>query len=54
MEHLSNDQKDHAIQHKNSQKLCNEKGHPLLSLKEIQWKLRQPLDQNFPMVGKGL
>ena len=49
MEHLSNDQKDHAIQHKNSQKLCNEKG-----LKEIQWKLRQPLDQNFPMVGKEL
>ena len=41
IKHLSNDPKEHPNQHKNSQKLCNEKGHLLLTLKESQWKLRQ-------------
>ena len=30
-------------------KLCDETGHPVLSLLESQWKLRQQHDQNFPM-----
>ena len=53
MEHLSNDHKDHPNQHKNSHKLCNETGHPILNLIERQWKLRQ-YDQNFKMEGKPL
>ena len=52
MEHLSNDHKDHPNQHKNSHKLCNETGHPVYSLMECQWKLRQQHDQNFRMEGK--
>ena len=47
MEHLSNDQEDHPNKHKNSCKLYDEKGHPLLSLKESKWKLRQQDAQNF-------
>ena len=53
MEHLSNDHKDHPNQHENSDKLCEEMGHPVDNLMESQWKLRQ-LDQNFPMRGKAL
>ena len=53
MEHLSNDHKDHPNQHENSDKLCEEMGHPVDNLMESQWKLRQ-LDQNFPMRGKGI
>ena len=41
MEHLPNDHKDHTNQHENSHKLCDETGHPALSLLESQWKLRQ-------------
>ena len=52
MEHLSNDHEDHPNQHKKSQKLYNEMGHPDLSLMEGQWKLRQQHDQNFPVEGK--
>ena len=54
MEHLSNDHEDHPNQLKNSHKLCDELGHPVLSLLEGQWKLRQQLDQNFPLEGKPL
>ena len=52
MEHLSNDHEDHPNQHKNSHKVCNETGHPVLSLLESQWKLRQQYDQNFLMEGQ--
>ena len=54
MEHLSNYHKDHPNQHKNRHKPHNETGHPVLSLLESQWKLRQQYDQNFPMEGKPL
>ena len=54
MEHLSNDHEDHSNQHKNSHKLCNEMGHPILSLLESQWKLSQQHDQNFSIEGKPL
>ena len=54
MEHLSNYHKDHPNQHKNRHKPHNETGHPVLSLLESQWKLRQQHDQNFPMEGKPL
>ena len=50
MKHHSHDHKDHFNQHKNGQKLCNEMGHPLLSLMESHWKLRQQ-HQNFPIKG---
>ena len=53
MEHLSNDHKDHPNQHKNSHKLCDETGHPIVNFMESQWKLRQ-YDQNFQMEGKPL
>ena len=36
MEHLLNDQEDHANQHENSHKLCDEIGHPILSLLKSQ------------------
>ena len=36
MEHLLNDHEDHPNQHENSYKLCNETGHPALSLLESQ------------------
>ena len=54
MEHLSNDHEDHPNHHKNSHKLCNEMGHPIVNLIESQWKLRQQHDHNFPMEGKPL
>ena len=53
MEHLSNDHGDYSNQHKNSYKLCDETGHPVVNLMESQWKLRQQ-HQNFPMKGKPL
>ena len=37
-----------------SHKLCDETGHPILSLLESQWKLRQQHDQNSPMERKSL
>ena len=54
MEYLSNDLEDHPNQHKNSHKLCDETGHPIVNLMESQWKLRQQHHQNFPMAGKPL
>ena len=54
MEHLSNDHEDRPNHHENSHKLCNETGHPFLSLLEGQWKLKQQDDQNFPMGEKPL
>ena len=54
MEHLSNDHKDHLNQHENSHNLRDEIGHPVLSLLETQWKLRQRHDQSSPMEGKPL
>ena len=53
-EHLSNDHKDRPNQHKNSHKLYDETGDPVLGLMESQWKLRQQHDQNFTMDGKAL
>ena len=54
MERLANDHKGHPSQHENSHKLYDEKGYPVVSMNmvEIQWKLRQQHDQNFPMEGK--
>ena len=49
MEHLSNDYEDRLNQHKDSENLCDETGHLVLSLTESQWKLRQQHDQNFSM-----
>ena len=54
MEHFSNDHKDHLNQHENSHKVCDETGHPVLSLVKNQWKLRQQHDQNFPIEGKAI
>ena len=51
MEHLSNDLEDHPNQQEGTHKLCDERGTPILSLTESQWKLRQH-DQIFPMEGK--
>ena len=51
MKDPSNDHKDHPNQHENSHKLCNETGHPVVSLIESLWKLRQQHDQNFSMEG---
>ena len=42
MDYLSSDHKHHLNQHNYSHKLCHKTGHPLLSLMESQWKLRQP------------
>ena len=53
MESLSNDHKDRPNQHENTHKLCDETGHPALSLRESKWKLRQH-DQNFAMDEKPL
>ena len=44
MELLSNDHEHHLDQLENNHKQCNEKGDPLLSMKESQWKLRQQHD----------
>ena len=52
MEHLSNDQEYHPNQHRNSHKLCDEMGHPVINLMESQWKLEH--DQNLPVEGKPL
>ena len=41
-------------QDENSHWLCNETGHPVLSLMESQGKLRQKYDQKFPTEGKPL
>ena len=49
-----NEHEEHPNQHKNSHKLCDETGHPVLTLLESQWKLRQQHDQNFPVEGKPL
>ena len=49
MEHLSNDHEDHRNQHENSYKLCDETGHPVVNLMEIQWELREQHDLNFRM-----
>ena len=54
MEHISNDQKDHLNQHKNSHKQCDETGHPVVNMMKSQWKLKQQHDQNLPMGGKPL
>ena len=54
MEHLSNHHKDHPNQDKNSHKLCDETGHPVVNMMESQWKPKQQHDQNFPMEGKPL
>ena len=54
MEHLSNDHEDRPNRHENSHTLCDDTGHPVSSLLESQWKLRQQHDQNFPMEGKPL
>ena len=54
MEHISNNHKDLPNHHKNSHKLCDETGHPVVNLMESQWKLRQQHDQNFSMEGKPL
>ena len=51
MKNLSDDHEDHPNQHENSHNLCDEKGCPLLSLNESQWKLRQH-NQNLPVEGK--
>ena len=44
MEQLSNGHKNRPNQHENSYKLCDETGHPVMNLKESQWKLRQQHD----------
>ena len=46
--------KDAPSQHKNSYKLCNEMGHPIVNLIFSQWNPRQQHDQNFAMEGKPL
>ena len=48
MENLSNDHKNRPNQHKNSYKLCDEKGHPILSL------TKQQHNQNVLVQGKPL
>ena len=52
MEHLLNDPKDCPNQHKNSHKLCDGTGYPIVNLMENQWELRQHHDKNSPMEGK--
>ena len=54
MEDLSNDHEDCPNWYKNSHKQCNETGHLIVNLMEIQWKLRQQHDQNIPTEGKPL
>ena len=54
MKYLLGGYEEHPNQHKNSHRLCDEKGHPVFSLLESQWKLRQQYDQNFPMEGTPL
>ena len=54
MEHLTNDYKERPNQRENCHKLYDEMGHPVLSLMENQWKLRQKYGLNFPMERKPL
>ena len=54
MEHVSNNYEDHPNQHENSHKLCDETGHPILSLTESQKKLIQLHAHGFPNGGKAL
>ena len=49
MELLSINPEDHPNQPVNSNKPHDEMRHPVLSLMESQWKLRQQHDQNFPL-----
>ena len=49
MERLSNYHEDHPNQHKNSYKLCNERGDPVVNLMESKRKMRKQRDQNFLM-----
>ena len=51
MKHFANDHKDRPNHHEISHKLCNEKGNPVLSLTESQWKLRH---QESPNGGKAI
>ena len=46
--------KNYPNQYEISHKLCDETGHPILSLRESQWKLKKLHDHNFPMEGKSL
>ena len=46
--------RDHPNHHENSPKLCDKIGHPVLSLLESQWKLRQQHDHNFATEEKPL
>ena len=41
MEHFSNDCKECLNQHKNSHRLFNKMGHPVVNLMESQWKQRR-------------
>ena len=52
MEHYSNNNEDRSNQHENTHKICDETGHPVLSLIESQWKLRQQHNQNHATEGK--
>ena len=54
MEQFSNGHEDHPNQDKNSHKLCDETGQPIVNLMESKWKLRQQHDQNFPIEGNPL
>ena len=54
MKRFSIDHKYLPNQHKNSYNLSNETNHPVLSLVESQWELRQRNDQNFMMEEKPL
>ena len=54
MVNLSNDRQNGPNQHESSHKGYNEMKHPVLSLMESQWKLRQLHDQNVPMEKKPL
>ena len=53
MEHLSNDHKTVPISARVVISYTMKRGiHPILSLTESQWKLKQQRDQNFAMEGK--
>ena len=55
MKHLSHDHEDPLNQHKSSLKLCNETGHPTLSLTGSHWKVRQQHSQSkFSKRGKAI
>ena len=46
MGHFSDNHEDRNNQHETSHKLGDETRHPLSSLTESQWKLKQQHDQN--------